>query len=220
MDTFLDRDPDTPISSYDEAADVTDRWEISDSDDFPLLDQIAWCLRKASEHDRLIDEKRDLAKRERDRVLAPIKPLLDDIDAWERDAVSGDENRRQWFKERLERWAVADRETHLDKPKKVTTPSGSVSTVVRNETVELIDAEEFVNWYVTTFDVPTDVYSDDVLSFSPKVNLTGLRRRHDFVIVEADGPDPKAVVFASTGELIPGLGVRQATITPKVEWVS
>ena len=204
---------------YDEAPIDPTGFRITDDDpEFPLMDQLSWALRKAGQHDKRIDEIKDFAQRETVRILKPVQALLDDNAAWLADSVSGEERERTFFVTKLEDWAVSDRVTHLDKAQQTALPAGKVSTTVRQPAITVEDAEVFVKWYLAvikqkwpeTNDTATDDSRDDIVAWKPKLSMKAIRDASVFVTSAGK------VIYTVTGEVVPGLGVSELTITPKV----
>jgi len=193
---------------YDEAPEDPTGFRIEDGDpDFPLPDQISWCLRKAGEHDRRVDELKDFATREARRILAPVQEMLDANAEWLSDAVSGENAGKTFFVTKLEDWAIMDRGEHLDTPSQVKLPSGSVSTTVRHPAITVDDAAAFVEWHQGSESGPA---GDDILSWKPVVSIKAIKASDEYAIAEGK------VVYLPTGEMVPGLGVSELSITPKV----
>jgi len=200
---------------YDEAPIDPTGFRITDDDpEFPLIDQLSWALRKASQHDKRIDEIDDFAKREAARIMKPVQEMLDVNEQWRDDTVSGEKRERTFFLTKLEDWAIEDRATHLDQAQQTVLPSGKVSTTVRQPTITVEDAEAFVGWMLNTTEddelITPHNSEDGILSWTPKVSVKALRESDLFQIVD------DKVIYLPNGEVIPGLGASTLTITPRV----
>lgn len=209
----------TPRAVYGDVAPVDSQWEIGDDPERPgwtVMQQIAWALRKGSEHERTLGEYAHVAEAERKAVLASVAPLLEDIDKWFSDRASGEQRSMDWFEARLEKWAYDTRMADKETPNTVTTPSGKVSTTWSRAKIVVTDSDVFVAWLAAdetdeTFVEPAPS-ADGAVTWTAKIALKNLRASPRFAM-EGD-----KVIDVSSGEVVPGLGVSEEEIMPKVAW--
>ena len=156
------------------------RWEITDQG------AATWAMRKLA-----------AAQAEAARILEQYDREKKRLDAWLVRATRPHANTSEFMQDRLERWALAQREAN---PKQATfhTPAGSVETRVPSSPwkVEVADKEALLQWALAN-------QRDDLIR-PTLATVTEIRKR-----VALSGPDGETpeVWDVETGEAVPGLTV-------------
>lgn len=164
-----------------------DRWVIGNDD------EAEWAMRK------LASAQARLAAAERKAEV-----WRSQIDAWLADVTAADRSSVEFFRDRLERYAVANRAATGEASLRL--PSGTVTTrkVAARIAVEDPTAVGLLGWVHATIDADQVA---DVVKVTERVRVRALAdwlRAHGACPL-GDGGDGRSVGFAATGEVVPGV---------------
>ncbi len=156
------------------------------------LKSAEWAMRKIADAQQKIDS-----------FDAQANEWLEEIEAWHQRVIKRPTQTIEFFSEHLRRYALAQRALDPN-AKTLVLPSGEVRTRAVNDRVVVRDKELVLAWARTA--------APEVIQITETIKADELTKH----ITKVDKDGTTALIDATTGEFVEGLGLELARVTAKV----